>query len=80
MKAGLFSIGLDTYWAQFNGLLDNLIGYLDKTCTRVFPPVPSLINTNYCAERRPNSINWVGGFGGGFIDSSEGWLVRSDNT
>jgi L-arabinose isomerase len=27
MKIGLFSIGLDTYWAQFNGLLDNLNGY-----------------------------------------------------
>jgi len=23
-KAGLFGIGLDTYWAQFDGLLDNL--------------------------------------------------------
>lgn len=27
MKAGLFSIGLDTYWPQFEGLLDNLTGY-----------------------------------------------------
>ncbi len=27
MKAGFFSIGLDTYWAQFDGLLDNLNGY-----------------------------------------------------
>jgi L-arabinose isomerase len=27
MKAGLFSIGLDTYWAQFDGLFDNLNGY-----------------------------------------------------
>jgi L-arabinose isomerase len=27
MKAGVFSIGLDTYWAQFDGLLDNLNGY-----------------------------------------------------
>lgn len=27
MKAGLFSIGLDTYWAQFDGLLNNLNGY-----------------------------------------------------
>ena len=24
---GLFGIGLDTYWPQFDGLLDNLIGY-----------------------------------------------------
>ncbi len=27
MKIGLFSIGLDTYWAQFDNLLDNLNGY-----------------------------------------------------
>jgi L-arabinose isomerase len=27
MKIGLFSIGLDTYWDQFDGLLDNLNGY-----------------------------------------------------
>lgn len=27
MKAGIFSIGLDTYWDQFDGLRDNLNGY-----------------------------------------------------
>ena len=27
MKVGLFSIGLDTYWDQFEGLLQNLNGY-----------------------------------------------------
>jgi len=27
MKVGLFSIGLDTYWDQFDGLLDNLNSY-----------------------------------------------------
>ena len=27
MKTGIFSIGLDTYWDQFDGLLDNLNGY-----------------------------------------------------
>ena len=26
-KVGLFGIGLDTYWSQFEGLLDNLKGY-----------------------------------------------------
>ncbi|HBL77205.1 MAG: arabinose isomerase [Bacteroidetes bacterium GWF2_42_66] len=26
-KVGLFGIGLDTYWAQFDGLLDRLTGY-----------------------------------------------------
>lgn len=27
IKVGLFSIGLDTYWPQFNGLHDRLLGY-----------------------------------------------------
>jgi len=27
IKVGLFGIGLDNYWAQFDGLLDNLNGY-----------------------------------------------------
>ena len=35
MKIGLFSIGLDTYWAQFDGLLDNLEGYHNQILGRV---------------------------------------------
>jgi len=27
LKAGLMAVGLDTYWDQFDGLLDRLIGY-----------------------------------------------------
>ena len=27
MKVGLFGIGLDTYWPQFEGLHDRLLGY-----------------------------------------------------
>ena len=27
LKAGLLAVGLDTYWDQFDGLLDRLIGY-----------------------------------------------------
>jgi L-arabinose isomerase len=30
IKVGLFGIGLDTYWDQFEGLLDNLTGYQEK--------------------------------------------------
>lgn len=30
IKVGLFGIGLDTYWIQFEGLLDNLTGYQEK--------------------------------------------------
>jgi len=29
-KVGLFGIGLDTYWNQFDGLLENLKGYQEK--------------------------------------------------
>ena len=29
-KVGLFGIGLDTYWAQFDGLLDNLMEYQNQ--------------------------------------------------
>jgi len=35
MKIGLFSIGLDTYWAQFDGLLDNLNGYHNQIFDRI---------------------------------------------
>jgi len=34
-KIGLFGIGLDTYWAQFDGLLDNLKGYQEQIKTRI---------------------------------------------
>jgi L-arabinose isomerase len=34
-KVGLFGIGLDTYWAQFDGLLDNLKEYQDQIKTRI---------------------------------------------
>jgi L-arabinose isomerase len=27
IRVGLFGIGLDTYWPQFDGLLDSLMGY-----------------------------------------------------
>jgi L-arabinose isomerase len=34
-KVGLFGIGLDTYWPQFDGLLDNLKGYQEQIKTRI---------------------------------------------
>ncbi|MEI6732060.1 MAG: arabinose isomerase, partial [archaeon] len=30
MKVGLFGIGLDTYWPQFDGLLSRLLGYQNQ--------------------------------------------------
>lgn len=35
MKAGIFCIGLDTYWPQFDGLLENLTGYHKEIHDRV---------------------------------------------
>jgi L-arabinose isomerase len=35
MKAGVFSIGLETYWAQFDGLLRNLNAYHSQICGRI---------------------------------------------
>ncbi len=34
-KVGLFGIGLDTYWAQFDGLLGNLKGYQEQIKKRI---------------------------------------------
>jgi len=35
IKVGLFGIGLDTYWPQFDGLLENLKGYQEQIRTRI---------------------------------------------
>ena len=35
IKVGLFSIGLDTYWPQFKGLLDRLTGYQARIAGRL---------------------------------------------
>lgn len=35
MKAGIFSIGLDTYWNQFDQLLERLNGYHRQICERI---------------------------------------------
>ena len=34
-KVGLFGIGLDTYWAQFDGLLDNLKAYQEQIKNKI---------------------------------------------
>lgn len=31
MKIGLFGIGLNTYWGQFDGLLERLQGYSGRS-------------------------------------------------
>ena len=35
IKVSLFGIGLDTYWPQFDGLLDNLLGYQEQIKNKI---------------------------------------------
>ena len=35
IKVGLFGIGLDTYWGQFDGLLDRLMGYQGQIAEKI---------------------------------------------
>jgi L-arabinose isomerase len=35
VKAGLFGVGLDTYWSQFDGLLDRLNGYRQEIANKM---------------------------------------------
>ncbi len=35
IKIGIFGIGLDTYWDQFDGLKDRLLGYQDKIADKI---------------------------------------------
>jgi L-arabinose isomerase len=35
MRAGLFGVGLDTYWPQFRGLLSRLTGYQDRIAAQL---------------------------------------------
>lgn len=44
LKIGLFGIGLDTYWAQFDGLRNRLEGYLNIVEQKLSAIYPSVIN------------------------------------
>jgi L-arabinose isomerase len=44
LKIGLFGIGLDTYWPQFEGLQDRLRGYTDSVAQRLARPGVQVIN------------------------------------
>jgi L-arabinose isomerase len=35
VKVGLFSVGLDTYWPQFEGLLNRLTGYQQAIASKM---------------------------------------------
>ncbi len=44
LKIGLFGIGLDTYWPQFEGLKDRLEGYLNVVQEKLAAIHPSIVN------------------------------------
>lgn len=44
LKIGLFGIGLDTYWSQFEGLKDRLEGYLNLVEQKISIIHPSVVN------------------------------------
>jgi L-arabinose isomerase len=44
LRVGLFGIGLDTYWPQFEGLEDRLKGYLRKVADKLQRPGVEVVN------------------------------------
>ncbi|WP_412026692.1 hypothetical protein [Deinococcus yunweiensis] len=44
LKVGLFGIGLDTYWPQFEGLEDRLKGYVAQVAARLERPGVEVVN------------------------------------
>lgn len=44
LRIGLFAIGLDTYWEQFDGLRDRLEGYLAEVHHKLAEIHPEIIN------------------------------------
>lgn len=44
LKVGLFGIGLDTYWPQFDGLQSRLLGYIQVVAEQLQRPFTLVIN------------------------------------
>jgi L-arabinose isomerase len=44
LRVGLFGIGLDTYWPQFEGLEERLKGYLQKVADKLARPGVEVVN------------------------------------
>ena len=44
VKVGLFGIGLDTYWPQFEGLHDRLVGYQNAIAQKLEAPGVEVVN------------------------------------
>jgi len=44
LRVGLFGIGLHTYWAQFEGLKDRLVGYTNSIAAKLEAPDVEIVN------------------------------------
>ncbi len=44
LRVGLFGIGLDTYWPQFDGLRERLVTYTDLLAQRLGRPGVQVVN------------------------------------
>ena len=44
LRVGLFGIGLDTYWPQFEGLRERLITYTERVAQRLGRPGVQVVN------------------------------------
>lgn len=44
LRVGLFGIGLDTYWPQFEGLETRLLGYLQQVAKKLQQPYTQIVN------------------------------------
>ncbi len=50
LKAGLFGIGLNTYWPQFPGLEERLRGYVDEVADKLARPGVTVVNLGLVDE------------------------------
>lgn len=44
LRIGLFGVGLDTYWEQFAGLRERLLGYIEQVANRITRPGVQVVN------------------------------------
>jgi L-arabinose isomerase len=44
LRVGLFGIGLDTYWPQFEGLREKLLGFMEQVARRLARPGVQVVN------------------------------------
>jgi L-arabinose isomerase len=58
LKVGLFGIGLDTYWQQFPGLKDKLVGFTAQVARKLESPRAQVINLGLIDT--PEKSLWAG--------------------